>query len=555
MRLFLYYAFHSVINTIKKMFRTWIAIILLVVAVGVVFGLVAGGIGSLIENKIADNEEEQIEEVVEEESEGIGFSFTAFFEEAEFTKSDIVDLVASLAMLFIFATSFLSSKSTGNLFKPADVVMLFSAPMKPQSVMLFRVLTSMGMMLLVGFYMLFQMPDLIMNMGFSVGAAISMIVAYMMIMLFATLFQVTFYTVFSKVDVLRKNMYTVLAGIYILIGFGLIAYMKITNQTIINAALHYFTGKKTFWVPFWGWLRAFCYYSVEGQFGKAYLFFAMIVAGIAVLITVIWKMDADFYEDAIASADKYAAKLENAKMAGTSGTVKRGKDRRANLQREGFDKGYGASVFLHKALYNRHRFAKLGVATTTMLIYIGISLLVSLLCREITAFNPFFIVGGVFTLAVFYRSLGNPMEEDTSREFFIMIPEKMIKKLFFSYIGGMTNTLLDLVVPFVIAAVILKADVFMVVGWLLFVLSVDYFGTAVGTFISVSVPYKDGASIKQVIQVLFVYFGIMPAAVCIILGVVFEKVLLFSIIAASFDILAGSLFFFLIPLFLEGGNR
>ena len=87
------------------------------------------------------------------------------------------------------------------------------------------------------------------------------------------------------------------------------------------------------------------------------------------------------------------------------------------------------------------------------------------------------------------------------------------------------------------------------------VLSVDYFGTAVGTFISVSVPYKDGASIKQVIQVMFVYFGIMPAAVCIILGVVFEKVLLFSIIAASFDILAGSLFFFLIPLFLEGGNK
>ena len=31
------------------------------------------------------------------------------------------------------------------------------------------------------------------------------------------------------------------------------------------------------------------------------------------------------------------------------------------------------------------------------------------------------------------------------------------------------------------------------------------------------------------------------------LNVVFEKVLLFSIIAASFDILAGSLFFFLIP--------
>lgn len=554
MKLFVYYAFHSTVNTIKKLLKTWVAIILVILVVSALVGLVAGSITNLVEKKNAEKQGIQTEETVEENTD-VGFDLGVFFENAGFTKSDVVDLVASLTILLIFATSFLSSKSTGNLFKPGDVVMLFAAPMKPQSVMLFRVICSLGMMVFVGFYMIFQVPNLVMNVGMSLGGAFSLILAYMLVMMFAMLFQVTFYTVFSKVDVLRKNMYTIIAGLYGLIVVGLIVYMKVTGQNFVNAALHYFTGSKTFWVPFWGWLRAFCFYAVDGQMLKAYLFFALIVAGLAALIAIIWNLDADFYEDAIASVDKVAAKLDNAKLAATSGTVTRKKDRRASLKREGFDKGFGANVFFHKAMYNRTRFAKFRAFTTTSLIYIGISAVASYFCREIKNFNPFFIIGGIFTLAVFYRSMGNPLEEDTSREFFMLIPEKTIKKLFFSYLGGMMNTLLDLVIPFVIAAVMLDADIFMVLGWFLFVLSVDFFGTSVGTFIAVSVPFKEGTQIKQIIQIMFVYFGIGPAIVCLILGIVLENMLLFGAIAAAFDVVLGSIFFFLIPVFLERGTR
>lgn len=556
MKLFLYYAFHSTVNTIKKLLKTWVAIILAIVVAGALIGVVAGSIANLVEKKQAEKIENEIEEVTKEDEEGdVGFNLELTFENAGMTQSDIVDLVASMTILLIFATSFLSSKSTGNLFKPGDVVMLFSAPMKPQTVMLYRVVCSLGMMIFVGFYMIFQVPNLVMNVGMNLPAALALVVAYVLVMFFATLFQVTFYTIFSKVDILRRNMYTIIAGIYGLIIVGLIIYMKLTGQEFINASLHYFTGSKTFWVPFWGWLRAFCYYAVEGELLKSLMFFGLIAVGCAALVAVIWNLDADFYEDAIGSVEKMAQKMDNAKLASTSGTVKRKKDRRASLKREGFEKGFGANVFLYKALYNRNRFAKFRIFTTTSLVYIGIAVLVSYFCKEIKDFNPFFIVGGAFTLAVFYRTIGNPLEEDTSREFFLMIPEKTIKKLFYSYCGGLINTFLDLIIPFVIASVMLKADVFMVIGWLLFVLSVDYFGTSVGTFIAVSIPFKEGTSIKQMVQIMFIYFGVFPALVCLILGVIFEKMLLFGVIAALFDVAAGSLFFFLIPVFLNKGTK
>lgn len=556
MKLFLYYAFHSTVNTIKKMLKTWVAIIFACVLAGVLIGVAAGSIANLAEKKHEEKIETEIETVTEEDIEvEDGFDMESVFDKAGMTKGDVVDLVASAAILFIFATSFLSSKSTGNLFKPGDVVMLFSAPMKPQTVMLFRVCCSLGMMIFVGLYMIFQVPNLVMNVGLSLPAALALMIAYVFVMFYAMLFQVTFYTVFSKVDVLRKNMYTIIAALYGLILVGLIVYMKVTGQDVINAALHYFTGSKTFFVPFWGWLRAFCYYAVEGNYGLMVLFAALIVAGCVALIAVIWNLDADFYEDAIGSVEKMTQKMDNAKLASTSGTVKRKKDRRAGLQREGFDKGFGANVLYYKSLYNRKRFAKLRVFTTTSLVYIAIAFFVSYFCREIEDFNPFFIVGGAFTLAVFYRTLGNPLEEDTSREFFMMIPEKTVKKLLYSYLGGLTNTLLDLVIPFVIASIMLEADLFMVVGWLLFVLSVDFFGTSVGSFIAVSIPFKEGTSIKQVIQVMFIYFGILPAAVCLALGVILEKMLIFGLIAALFDVAVGSLFFFLIPVFLNKGTR
>ena len=46
MRLFLYYISHSLFNTIKKLMKTWIAIILIVLVFGTVMGLVSKFVSS-----------------------------------------------------------------------------------------------------------------------------------------------------------------------------------------------------------------------------------------------------------------------------------------------------------------------------------------------------------------------------------------------------------------------------------------------------------------------------------------------------------------------------
>ena len=54
MRLWGYYAWHSFINTIKKMFRsTFVVVILAIVGMGVIFVVVGGIIGTVAEKQSA----------------------------------------------------------------------------------------------------------------------------------------------------------------------------------------------------------------------------------------------------------------------------------------------------------------------------------------------------------------------------------------------------------------------------------------------------------------------------------------------------------------------
>ena len=101
-------------------------------------------------------------------------------------------------------------------------------------------------------------------------------------------------------------------------------------------------------------------------------------------------------------------------------------------------------VFFHKAMYNRFRFAHLGIFTKTSETYLFAAVAVSVLCRfviQADSLIPVMLTLGVLT---FFRAMGNPLEQDTQMEHFLLIPESTWHKLFWSLMGGTTNCFLDL---------------------------------------------------------------------------------------------------------------
>ena len=181
MRLFGYYAWHSVVNQLRKLFKTWVLIFLVIcMAIG---GFI--GIGVAMLEDAAGGDEEIVEsEVIEEEEPGLA-------EKLGIESKDLVELIVGGVILIVFAFEAIGADKNGSrIFLPADVNLLFASPMKPQSVLLFRLMTQLGTSILASVYLLFQLPNLVFNMGLSIWVALAMIATWCLTIVVGKLLQI-----------------------------------------------------------------------------------------------------------------------------------------------------------------------------------------------------------------------------------------------------------------------------------------------------------------------------------------------------------------------------
>ena len=551
MRLFAYYALHSFKNQLKKLLKTWVLIFL---AVCVAFGVMVGLIVAAIENHVEETKQEELvqEEMVESEPEEEVGEETDYFKTIGVTAGDMVELIAGVVILMMFVFMAMGADKSGcNIFLPADVNLLFPSPMRPQSVLMFRLATQLGVALFGSAYMLFQLPNLIVNVGLSLAGGLSIIAVWCFAIMFGTLLQVLLYALSSTYPVVKKYLRPVIYGVLALIAGGFLLFWKQGNGDFLKAAVLFFDAKVTRFVPIWGWMKGLCRFAVDGDLGAAGLCLAAILLGGGLLIYFIWHIKVDFYEDAMAKSEETAQLLERAQSEKPSGVmVQRKKDRSERLLRDGMKHGRGANVFFFKTMYNRFRFAHLGLFTKTTEFYLVVAVGVAVLCRtvlEVSSILPLVLTLGALS---FFRALGNPLEQDTKMDYFILIPENTWAKLFWSLMGGMANCFLDMFLPMLAGALVMGVNPLQVLLWLPFVLSVDFYATTVGVFIDLSVPVAAGKMLKQIVQIMFVYFGLLPDIGILAVGIALGHVALAVLAAFAINAVLGLLFFGLSPLFL-----
>ena len=543
MRLTLYYLTRTVKNQIRKIFRTWVAVFLLVcLLVGVIFGMGAAALASLFEeDEVAE------EEVVED---------LAPIEELSPEEiAAIVELITGGILLAVLAFSaFFADKSGSSIFLMADVNLLFQAPLKPQSVLLFRLIMQAGTSFLATIYLLFQLPNLILNLGLSVGAAFGIVGAWFLLMLYAKLLSVLLYTVSSTNERLKSHLRPALYAILGALALAFILYAQGFHGDWFTAALSFFNAPVTRFIPVWGWLKALVVFALAGRVWAALIALAALLIFAVLLVLVIRRIKADFYEEAMARSEETAA-LRAAQADGGKTLAKRKKDRGERIRRNGLSKGYGATVYFHKAFYNRLRFSLFGIFTKTATTYLTLAIgTCALLLFAVK--SPFFpAVALVLAGIAFFRALGNPIAKDVEQESFFLIPDTAHRKVFYSFLAGMTDSAIDLAPAFLVSALLLRANPATVLLWYLLTVSVGAFCSSVGLFIDLSLSTGISQIVKSLVQVMFVYFGLAPTAVLMILGFAFDALLLFAGIAIALNLAITALSLALSPLFIIRGKK
>ena len=532
MKLFLYYALHSFKNQIKKLFRTWVAAFLAICFVfGIVIGIGAAIISDTIESNYENNDDTYEEDYPTDTDENIVLTE----EDIEITVG-ILELVLGGITLVIFGFYTLTGDKNGSsIFCMADVNLLFSAPMKPQSVLAFRLTAKVGTALLASLYLLFQLPNLASSLSLSVPFVLSLLAAWFIVLIYGRLISVLVYTVASTHANLKKYVTPIVYGAAALIALSFYLYYSSHSEAdLVETAFSFFNSPVSHYIPVWGWIKWMPILMYNGNSILSLLLFALLLSVAAVFVIIIWNIKADFYEDAMSMSEELAEKLSN---VSEGRSVKRTRDRTEKLRRDGLKNGAGASVYFFKAMYNRFRFAYFGIITKTCLTYTLIACCAAFVMTQILNIQYFIVILMIFGIVVFYRALANPSGTDVEKHFFWIIPCESFPKISYMLLGGTLCSLLDIIPAMVISSLWLKASLPQVIAGVMFILSIDLFSSAANMLISLSLPVTLSQQVKAMIFMLFIYFGLIPVAAVMITGFVLGQPDLFMLISAAVNII------------------
>ncbi|MEE1109773.1 MAG: putative ABC exporter domain-containing protein, partial [Lachnospiraceae bacterium] len=276
MRLFGYYAWHSFINQVKKLLHTWVLIFI------VVCGLMGGLIGYMAAS-LSDtaSESEQfyedvtdimdLEESMPAEAEPTEAPAQEAAEETEAESEEamlpvsggaILELaVGALVFIYLMYRALTADKNGSAIFQPADAILLFGSPMTPQAVLFFRLMTQLGAMLALTIYMGIQIPNLVLNVGMTLPAAVAALGAWLFSLFMGTVLSTLIYLLCDQYEFVRKNLHKILYGLVAVVAFGFLAFRRSTELPLWEAADAFFNSKISRFIPLWGWIKALPAYA------------------------------------------------------------------------------------------------------------------------------------------------------------------------------------------------------------------------------------------------------------------------------------------------------
>lgn len=543
-RLLLYYVGHTFINSIKKLFRTWVIVFFLVCfGIGIVLGVGGGIIGAMIDEEMSGDTEDS--EYIEEPEESI---------EDEMPEEYVlptVDLVCSAVILiFLFTSLYGADKNGTSIFNMADVNFLFCAPMKPQTVLLFKTLLQMGLTLVSSIYLAFQIPNLVLNLGLPIGTVILAFAVLIITIIISKLVTVCAYTVVATHPRLRPWVKRSILAAVILIAGSFMMYQRTSALPIYESAMKFFASEVSRYIPIYGWLKGIVMYALEGNIAGSILCGLAIVAAGTIAVFLTWHMNADFYEDAIASAQKVQDALQAAQE-----NRRIGKERPEKLKRDGLT-GEGANVFLHKSIYNRRRFAHLGFFTKTMETYLVVGVGMACVLRFAAQSSNLTIITAIYMFFLFFRSFENPISSELKLNHIYLVPEKPMKKLFYCLIAGEVDNILDFTIPYVVTCIVLMpSSIFEAVAWYLMLVTFQTCAGCMGAFLELSLSTGLNENIMAMLQFFLKTLICVPYIMFIVFGVILNILPIMLIICALISVGAIAVMLYFSALLLERGRR
>lgn len=526
MRMFFYFFFHSAWNQIRSFVRTWAFYLLI--------GLIAVG-GFLwycflwyFRRLAASNAE-------------LPTSVAEILQTTGMSGLNILELVAGFLFLGLLVFQIIGAeRSVSGMFKHADVNLLFASDLSPQTVLAFRVANTLELPILAGLFLALRLPFLASKYALSLWGAGSILLAWNIMLAFCVLLKILIYELGSRHPIFRRNVRWVVFALLAGLGYAFYrAYDGSAEKDLFLTMQQFFNAPATRWIPIWGWTKGMMLYALEGNYTLSLVLLGLSLALIALLSLAARRLPADYYEDTLRSAQESSLLHEAVNAEGAALLIMRTRERAVTWT--GFHHGFGSSVYFFRVFHDRRR-ASSFFLSKTMLTYCFAALAGGLYVRLFLDRPISYIPVLVLAVMVFFRTILSPVTEDIRKDTFLLQPEPIWSKLFFSLLGGSCNCALDVCLPLMIGSAVAGFSPLGALAYLPVMMSLDFFASASGVFTDVSIPSSIGTNFKQVIQIILLYAGVIFDGVVLGYGINSNHVTAGFALMTALNVLFGGMF-------------
>lgn len=556
MRLWGYYALHTFINTIKKIFKSKVMIVILCsFLIGGVVGGSVGFISSLVEDQAQTENSVSKDDKTNDPAQMEEDFMTVH---ADAIRESIPAATMILLLVVVLWGIYGGSKKGSDFFLMADANILFAAPLKAQTVLMFRLSFQMLALLFFTFYLIFQVPSMKLILGLDNFAIVAIFLAWGMLLFMSKLMSVFTYTLTATYEHLKKYVvpFVFAVGLLVVAATGAV-YISTGNDYMATLRLTYGADWSNY-IPVFGWYKAMVMNAINGHVFASLGYMALNLVFLIALVWGIWHIKADFYEDALAGAQKRddmtKAALEGRNINKDKKQSAKRTQKLEHKVRKSYElKGWGASVFLHKSILNRRRFSKFGFVTNTLLLYLAIGGLGAAFMAYKTDLREISVIGLIMALTLFFRNFGNPIEIESSHNWLFLVPEDPYKKVLYAILAGSVDCVLDLLPGIVVATVILRGNPLMALLWLATLVSMDFMFSCFGLLLQAILPSGAMDVVKSMLQMMLRAFIIVVIVIAFAIGTVLQGLALGAVFCMFTSLAVGTICFIVYPSLLHRG--
>lgn len=286
-----------------------------------------------------------------------------------------VPAMALALYLSVFLTScFTGLSSGGSFYRMQDVNFLFPAPVSPKHILFYGLIKQAGTSLMVGFFLIFQYAWLNNLYGISILDLVYILLGYGVVIFSANLTAVFLYSV-SSYQESRKRVFK---GLLIALALAALAWAVLPDlgkpmEALLAGAVGRANSLPLQAFPLVGWAAAAVAAAMAGQVLPALLWTLACLAFVAVIVLLILKTNADFYEDVLQATERGYSAIAAAK----SGKVQESIPANVKVGKSGFSRGKGATAFFFKQMRENRR-TRFFLLDTTNLIFVAITVIFGL---------------------------------------------------------------------------------------------------------------------------------------------------------------------------------